>query len=40
MYPKTKTPLSPCTICTPPFCDELPKGNQGSSSKGGSGGDR
>ena len=29
-------PLSP-SICTPPFCDELPKGNQDSSSKRGGG---
>ena len=27
-------PQSPC-VCNPPFCDELPKGNQDSSSKGG-----
>ena len=38
--PKTpKLPLSP-SICTPPFCDELTKGNQGSSSNGGGGVDR
>ena len=35
---KKKIPLSP-SICTPPFCDELPKGNQDLSSKGGGGGD-
>ena len=29
----TKLPLSPY-VCTPPFCDELPKGNH-DSSKGG-----
>ena len=35
--PKTQNlPLSP-SICTPPFCDEFPKGNQGSSSKEGGG---
>ena len=34
---KKKVPLSPCTICIPPFCDELPKGNHDSSSKGGGG---
>ena len=33
-----KLPLSLCHMCTPPFCDELPKGNQDSSSKGGGGG--
>ena len=32
-------PISP-SICTPPFCDELPKGNQGPSLKGGGGVDR
>ena len=36
---KKNLPLSP-SICTPPFCDELPKGNQDSSSKGGGGEDR
>ena len=34
LAPKQKLPLSTC-ICTPPFCDELPKGNHDSSSKGG-----
>ena len=33
----SKLPLSPY-ICSPPFCDELPKGNQESSSKGGASG--
>ena len=36
---KKNLPLSP-SICTPHFCDELPKGNQNSSSKGGGGEDR
>ena len=30
----SNTPIS-MHICTPPFCNELPKGNHDSSSKGG-----
>ena len=34
LAPKQKFPLSTC-ICTPPFCNEFPKGNYDLSSKGG-----
>ena len=36
--PKNKNRYKVCQkhlICTPPFCDGMPKGNQNSSSKGG-----
>ena len=32
---KTKTKCKVLSICTPPFCDGMPKGNQNPSSKGG-----
>ena len=32
---KTKQSALSKQICTPPFCDEMPKGNQNPSSKGG-----
>ena len=37
---KTKTKCKVLSICTPPFCDEMPKGNQNPSSKGGGGEER
>ena len=37
---KTKTSAKSAFICTLPFCDGMPKGNQNPSSKGGGGEER
>ena len=37
---KTLQELKTNQLCTPPFCDGMPKGNQNPSAKGGGGEDR